>query len=1036
REPFRLDVIDTTAGPMFVNDEITLFPGGTEGAGEWPGGAVYSVVDTETGKNIGAVVVGLENRTITTIYSIKAKTERTGMGSRVLRALTASNPQPIVIDNIMAPAKEFWDKAGIYDYDGINAKLDWQSLNDARRKASDLPGSVRQDDGKSDLSGDEGSPGRVEEKKAGYGVEARAQNSFVDAARARIEPWLDELRFQAQDKFHFLNKVQRAAAEEKGLAELPEREDAYLAELRYHGMAGAAIEDFQRTHVDPVLAAIKESGLPIPEIDTFLHARHAPEANAQLKKINPDRANNEALSGMSNEEAAAVMEGFRKAGKLPLLNEIGEWVDAITAMRRDLLVKSGLETQSLVNRWASTYKHYVPLHREGKGGALPRKGKGFDTRGKEKRRAGSTLAVEHVLAHVIAQHEATILRAEKAKVGRALLEFARANPDPDLFEVDKVEYRPSFDSEGLVTFRADPGFVMADNVLVVRENGVDHRITFNAANPYALKIAAAMKNLGAADAGAIVNILTKFTRYLAIVNTSANPEFLISNFARDIQTAGYNLSGTKADALKWKIFRDVGRAWAGIRAFQKGEKTPWAERFDEFRKAGAQTGWLEQYKDISDREKALVQKIRDMGDDRLHAVKRGLDAVWKFIEHHNTAVENSIRLSTFVHAREAGMTEAQAARLAKELTVNFNRKGSMGQTLNALYLFFNAAVQGSVRIFQALATSQKVRKLAIGTIIGAALLDIWNRAQGDDDEPNPYDAEVMKHTKERNVVVMLGDGKYLKIPAPWGFNVLHVMGQTIGEALTKPNFKPTEAASRLAVATLNAFNPVGGSGSLLQMVSPTITDPFAQWGENEDWAGRPLRPDGNPFGVDKPESQKYWASVRPYSKWVAEQLNELTGGDEVRPGMIDISPEAIDLTIDTLTGGAGRFLADTLGAPWKAVRGDDVETYEVPVLRKIYGAPGMGQVTQDYYKNRDSVALLEAQLKHYASDRQKFDEVKSEYAAEYRVLPAMKMAEKHLRMLRKQKKAAADDPKRVKDVDAQMKRVMEKFNRTYSQAHR
>ncbi len=67
-----------------------------------------------------------------------------------------------------------------------------------------------------------------------------------------------------------------------------------------------------------------------------------------------------------------------------------------------------------------------------------------------------------------------------------------------------------------------------------------------------------------------------------------------------------------------------------------------------------------------------------------------------------------------------------------------------------------------------------------------------------------------------------------------------------------------------------------------------------------------------------------------------------TGGDEVRPGWADISPEAIDLAIDTLTGGAGRLVADTLGARWKAGKGENVETYEVPLLRKVYGKPGMG----------------------------------------------------------------------------------------------
>lgn len=889
------------------------------------------------------------------------------------------------------------------------------------------------------------------------------EQGLIDRARQRFEPWLDAFRYEAQDKFHYLNKAQKEAAAERGLPELPENEDAYLAELRYHGMAGAAIEDFQRDHVDPMLKAIKDAGLDIDRVDEFLHARHAKEANAQLRKINPTEdeleqriaeaaesgdfvlasrlanhkpyeGDNSALSGMSDAEARAVMAKARADGKFDALEDIGRRVDEITAARRDLLVSSGLEKRGTIAAWENAYQHYVPLKREGKGDALPRRGKGYDTRGKEKRRAGSNRAVEHILANVVAQHEATLMRAEKAKVGRAMMTFALKNPNPDLYEVNKVDYQPTFDAQGLVTYRAAPGFVMADNVFVVRVKGQDHRITFNEANPDAMKIASAIKNLGAEESGPIVNVLSKFTRILSLVNTGANPEFIISNFARDIQTAGYNLSGTEADALKWQIIGDVGKAWAGIRKFQKNKGGVWADHFDAFRKAGGQTGWMDHYKDIGDREKALINKVRDMEGGAWPTVKRGLKAIDKFIEDENAAVENAIRLSAFVHAREAGLSDAKAARLAKELTVNFNRRGAMGKTLNALYLFYNASIQGQVRIVQAIAKSRKVQGLVVATVIGATLLDMWNRAVGDDDDddkPNPYDSEAMRYVKGRNLVVMLPGGDYIKIPLPWGYNVFHVMGQSLGEMLTKPGASATGAAARVAGAVVDAFNPIGGSASPLQMISPTIVDPVAQWYENKDFAGRPLRPSGNPFGPEKPESQKYWSSVRPYSKWITDTLNTLTGGDEVRPGAIDFSPEAIDLVIDTFTGGAGRFVADTIGAPWKKfVQGEPIETYEVPLLRKVYGTPGTAQTTQDYYKNRDAIALTQAQLSHYKTDGVKLREVRAQHAADLRMIPALKSTEAQLKKLREARKLSKDRA-REREIEDRMHQVMDRFNDRY-----
>jgi hypothetical protein len=44
-------------------------------------------------------------------------------------------------------------------------------------------------------------------------------------------------------------------------------------------------------------------------------------------------------------------------------------------------------------------------------------------------------------------------------------------------------------------------------------------------------------------------------------------------------------------------------------------------------------------------------------------------------------------------ALDAGLSTERAASLAKNLTVNFNRKGRQTRELGAFYAFFNAAVQ-------------------------------------------------------------------------------------------------------------------------------------------------------------------------------------------------------------------------------------------------------------------------------------------------------------------------------------------------------
>jgi hypothetical protein len=327
------------------------------------------------------------------------------------------------------------------------------------------------------------------------------------------------------------------------------------------------------------------------------------------------------------------------------------------------------------------------------------------------------------------------------------------------------------------------------------------------------------------------------------------------------------------------------------------------------------------------------------------------------------------------------------------------------------------------------------------TVVFAAALDILNRVIGgdDDDGENRYD-KIAPWIKDRNLIVMLPGLKgHLQIPLPWGYNVFHVMGQAAGEVLTKKNNKATKSALRVGGAIVSAFNPVGGESSLLQMIAPTILDPYVQWTENKDWSGRKIRPDANPFSP-KPDSQKYWSSVRAPSKWITDQLNTLTGGDKVRPGKIDFSPEAIDLTIDTITGGAGKFVANLISTPIKYAKGEDVESYEIPFLRRLYGKAGKQALTQQYYENMDSVRLVDRQLSHYKNDPAKVRGIVKEYNAEVRMISRMKATQKAMKDLKDQRESAEKikDPEvrkaREKKIEEVTQKIMNGFNKYYNLA--
>lgn len=912
-----------------------------------------------------------------------------------------------------------------------------------------------------------------------------------------VEDAYDRLVYQAQDRFNYLKKAQKQEAEARGVSDLPEYMDAYLAELRSHGKMGAKIDDAQEQYVDPLLRLMSKNKISVEDLGEYVLALHAPEANAHLKKINLTKEdvnarksklqsdlesvkaerseirkenpqgypidkrykqlekqmgrvkaeierlsnytpveNNTALSGMSDTKAARIRSEVEGSDKADAYRKAADIVHAITKAHRDVLRESGLEKESTIDAWEKTYKNYVPLHREGKGGKMPRKGRGFDTRGKSQRRAGSTRDVVNILANTIAGYEHALIRAEKAKVGKAFLNFAKEVEGP--WEVNKVEYKPSFNADGLVVYRPDTSFRMADNVFVVRVNGEEHHITFDEGDHNAMRVVSALKSLDSADTGPIVNLMSWFTRKLALVNTGLNPEFILSNFFRDMQTAAYNMSDSEADAVRWKSLGQVGSALRGILQHQKGKRDKtWAKWYEKFRQAGAQTGWIESYKNIEAREKALEKKLKRMEDGTVNSIVRGGEAVLDWVNDKNTAVENAIRLSVFKNLVENGATEARAASIAKELTVNFNRKGNKGQALNAWKLFYNASVQGSARLISAGVKSPKVRKLMGATIVFAAGLDIANRYWGgDDDDGKPMYDKIPDWIKERNLILMMGDGSYIQIPLPWGYNILHVAGQTLGEAVTKKDFNYGDGAMRMGAATVSAFSPIGNKIDLIETLTPSVLLPFRHWLKNEDWAGRKLRPDQDPFNP-KPNSQLYWNTARKQSVIVSRYLNEITGGNEIRQGDIDISPEAIDLAIDTALGGAGRVVSDIASAAQKIPSGDSMEPYEVPFLRRVYGRVGELASSQDYYDNVDAVRMVSREYEHYKDDPNKTKEILRGYKAEFLSIKDMERTQKAIKKLKGQKElleAGKKTPARQKAIDSLDKtidKLMKSFNKLY-----
>ena len=484
--------------------------------------------------------------------------------------------------------------------------------------------------------------------------------------------------------------------------------------------------------------------------------------------------------------------------------------------------------------------------------------------------------------------------------------------------------------------------------------------------------------------------------------------------------------------MRGRVLKDIPSAMNGIRSALFGDgSAEWAAIWEDFRKHGGKTGWLDIHADILAKEKNITKMV-----DRIKAGKPTKGQLFRFmksIENMNNVIENGVRLAAYKNAIDAGLSKDKAAALAKDLTVNFNRKGNAGPTINALYMFYNASVQGSVRLVQNMATSRKGRRMVYATVGFAALLDIINRSlSGDDDDgENIYDA-LPDYVKNHNIIVMGKDEPLIKIPAPWGYNVFHTIGQVIGEAWTGERFETTDAAARVGMSIIDAFNPVG-SGSIAQVISPTVIDPIFQMAENKSFSGSPVKPE-HTFDArrPRPEYQMHWSTAREMSKHIAEWLNDESGGNEVRPGAINISPEWIDLIVDSITGGAGRTVANTIDTATRLVSGEDMPTENIPFVRKITGFSNEYGIKGRYYEWSKDVSY--AKTEREMLDGQEL--VRAKRRPAYKMIDMYSLTEKRiksLRRLRRNMELSGATKKEIEFIDSRIREEMARFNKHYAE---
>ncbi|EFV1619431.1 hypothetical protein HRM00_002315 [Salmonella enterica] len=884
---------------------------------------------------------------------------------------------------------------------------------------------------------------------------------------------------QMQDKFQVLKAVQDKIRESGG--KLDDSNDAYLAEELFHGKAENDLNVMKERYVKPLAKLLADYDIPQSALDEYLYARHAPERNAHIAKINPKMP--DGGSGMTNAEASDIMDRVRRSGKQAQYDRLAGIVDDMLARRRELIKTAGLEKEGVVDAWQNAYKHYVPLKGQDADGTVPRTGRGYVISGKESKMAmGRNSRAQSPSTQAIQDLTESLIRNRKNEVGNAFLKLVQDNPDKDYWQVftdDKTDTTRRVvekkDPETGETIRQVeempvPMAMMSDRYFTTKKDGKTYYIKLHDE-----RLMRAMKNMGPETGNVVIQTLARVNRFMSAMNTSLNPEFLVSNFVRDMQTAVMNLKAEQGRDdgklngrdIAMKTVRDSGIAMKAIYASLRGKSltgkgADWQKTWKEFVEDGAKTGWF--------RMDDLNGQMKEM--DHLVSLAKGgwkgqgiqsWHSFTKLVENANNAVENALRLSAYKHARDAGISRAQAASLAKNMTVNFNRRGEQGVLLNSLYMFANASIQGTANMMRSLAhlngdgpLLQRLRwsnlnmaqKMALTAVGAGYLLGSLNRAGAgqDEDGVNWYD-KVPDYVKEHNLVIMKSlfggkAGEYWSIPLPYGYNMFYLLGST-AEGVTRGNLTASKAAGNIVGGMLGAFNPLGSedsktlTGTLFKNAAPTILRPVADLWANESFMGTPIYQENFPTGTPKPESTLGRRSTPEAYKAFANWLNTLTGGSQYRSGALDINPDEMKYWIDYVSGGMGRFAGKTIDAAAKTYNGTDIPPQQIPFLGKISGKVMPYADQQAMYDHIDELRQYNAELKSLSgADRAAF---RNKYSGQLSMNGIIHQSEIQLKNLRKQRDEVYSDPTltarqqadRVLMIEQNMKKVVDSFNQEY-----
>lgn len=538
---------------------------------------------------------------------------------------------------------------------------------------------------------------------------------------------------------------------------------------------------------------------------------------------------------------------------------------------------------------------------------------------------------------------------------------------------------------------------LKEHQVIIKRAGKEYVLTING-NPRAAQALNGLTNPDNTKGwfGTVERYARWLNRNLATNFTTRNPNFMVSNFLRDALYSNTTVWVKESPVYAWKFNKNFAKVtpinmYRLVKGYENGTldmSDPLNKAYHDFVMRGGETGYTN-LRDVEAKKKA-IQKELQYSKQKV-SIGKALKILGEWMDLFNKSVENCARFTAFLTSREMGRSMDKSIYDAKEISVNFNKKGAGSKFLNtegqtkignasaftsglsrSMYVFWNAGVQGMYN-FGRLAkyNPKKFLGLASSFYLLGTIMPMLAAAFGDDEDDDYYD--LPEYVRRNNICFRNGGGNWITIPMPIELRAIYGLGEmSYGIVSGKEKYTDKKMAMKIAeqMSQVLPLDMMEGGGGFSAFV-PSSVKPLIEAGDNKDWTGLPLYKD-NDFNKGMPEWTKAFKSVDPAILAMTKYANELTGGDKYTTGTVNLNPAIIEHILDGYFGGIEATRSQMVKSAETAWGSRDFDWRNIPVGNRLIKSGDertkKKAIDNAYYENLEEMDKIGQRLRGYRKE--------------------------------------------------------------------